>query len=359
MWNILKQNSWLVKNIAFLIVFSHLFMSVSYVLRPFDKESRNIIMGFYAEEQDSLDVVLVGASSIYTYWVPLEAYKEYGFTSYNFGSPAMHPESLLPNIKEILKYQSPQVLIIDLRRFSSNQTLISNNRFRQNVDSLKYSLNRVQSILEVVPNRMDENNDTNIYNYLFDIAQYHSTWKTLNSNRIESYNNINENYQKGHILNSIVDKQIDNFRINNNISEVSQPNEYTIKLFENLIQYLLSIETNIVFLVSPYDESVSHRMYHNYYETIINQNGFKYINANDYLNEMEVTNYIQYFYNDRHMNIFGAEKFTEFLGNYLIENYDLPDKRNSPNYSYWHDDYVLWEIDSENTKLAISKILNE
>ena len=44
--------------------------------------------GFYMEEKNSLDVVLLGASEVYTAFSSSLAYDEYGFTSYPYAIEA-------------------------------------------------------------------------------------------------------------------------------------------------------------------------------------------------------------------------------------------------------------------------------
>ena len=42
------------------------------------------IQGFYMEQEDSLDMVLIGSSENYAGYSPVLAYEEYGFTSYPY-----------------------------------------------------------------------------------------------------------------------------------------------------------------------------------------------------------------------------------------------------------------------------------
>jgi len=57
-----------------------------------------------------------------------------------------------------------------------------------------------------------------------------------------------------------------------------------------------------------------------------------------------------------HVNIFGAEKYTSFLGNYLQEKYSLPDKRNEQKYQEWNDLYDEWSKEKQNTKEVINEL---
>ena len=46
------------------------------------------IQGFYQEEDNSIDVVMIGASDVFTGFSPGLAYGEYGFTSYSYAVDA-------------------------------------------------------------------------------------------------------------------------------------------------------------------------------------------------------------------------------------------------------------------------------
>ena len=60
----------------------------SYVLCRIDANSIRL-EGYYQEEKDSLDVVLLGASEVYTGFSSGLAYDKYGFTSYPFASESI------------------------------------------------------------------------------------------------------------------------------------------------------------------------------------------------------------------------------------------------------------------------------
>ena len=79
---------------------------LSYLYRPVTTSRMNVC-GFYAEPENSLDVVYVGGSACYRYWEPLKAWKDYGFTSYNFATDAIQPQVIKYILEEIQKTQKP------------------------------------------------------------------------------------------------------------------------------------------------------------------------------------------------------------------------------------------------------------
>ena len=75
---------------------------------------RGCVKGFYLEDKDSIDVVLIGASEIYSGFSSCYAYGEFGYTSY----PVATSSNIVPNFKTQLKTaireQHPGLIIIEV-----------------------------------------------------------------------------------------------------------------------------------------------------------------------------------------------------------------------------------------------------
>ena len=60
------------------------------------------------------------------------------------------------------------------------------------------------------------------------------------------------------------------------------------------------------------------------------------------------------FYNGNHVNIYGAEKYTNCLSEYLVKNYNLPDRRGEKEYKDDFDSLIPgWKEDVNKTKKEI------
>ena len=49
------------------------------------------------------------------------------------------------------------------------------------------------------------------------------------------------------------------------------------------------------------------------------------------------------YYNSKHVNFIGAEKYTCYLTSYLKDHYDLPDHRGEAGYESWEDAFAAYE----------------
>ena len=128
------------------------------------------VHGFFLEPEDSLDVVLIGASQLYTgYSAPL-AWQDYGFTSYPLtvsNIPARLYGSLLT---EAVNRQHPKLIVVDIDGFLTDEDpekLEAN--LRKWLDNMPWSRNRIETIRTCVPAELQ----TSFY---FNIAKYHANW---------------------------------------------------------------------------------------------------------------------------------------------------------------------------------------
>ena len=123
--------------------------------------------------------------------------------------------------------------------------------------------------------------------------------------------------------------------------EVKAPSKETVKILDDLLDYLKDKDIEVLFVVSPYIEEKEHKMCFNYVEKRVKEAGFDFIDANDYREEMQI-DYSKDFYNYGHVNIYGSNKYTEFLCKYMIDNNKLVDHRNNPKYKEWDNLLPAW-----------------
>ena len=101
----------------------------------------------------------------------------------------------------------------------------------------------------------------------------------------------------------------------------------------------VSKENNIPFVVmiTPYVVTPEEQGYFNYVEDICMEEGVTYIDFNKMYDELSLD-----FSTDMaekvHLNFSGTKKLTEYLGNYIVNNYDIPDHREDEKYSSWDID---------------------
>ena len=278
---------------------------------------------------------------MYTGFSPAMAYKEFGFTSYPFVLGA-NPASLCKSqLKEILKTQSPQLIIVEVGGFIyPDDSLLSNEeKIRRYVDNIPMSQNRIESILEVdYEDKMS---------CLIPFIKYHgisTDLKTVKDNFINRMNILNQNSKlKGLSTYTKVDD------VSQGIIDVSKDNN-TLPLTKKSEEYLIDFMDyckskgliNVVFVRFPHPikegvESYDCFARSNTVEKMVTASGFQYIGYDKQIQDIGL-DYKTDFYDGNHLNVYGQAKMTKYFSTDLMQRFQLvPKQQSEKNVLLWED----------------------
>lgn len=108
----------IVKIVSFVLVTIALIDVVTLFLHPehaarYSDERSVEANRIFDERENSIDVIFLGHSGVYSGISPMEIYKKYGFTSYDFSQARQLPWESLEMLKAVLKVQKPAVLVLE------------------------------------------------------------------------------------------------------------------------------------------------------------------------------------------------------------------------------------------------------
>lgn len=292
--------------------------------------NRERIKGFYDEDKNSLDVVILGASEVYSDFAPGYAYEHSGVTSYLFATQANTILNYKSELKNILDRQDPDLIVIEL-----NGALYGNEETKEltaEANLRNYADNVPLDSIKI--DWLKQNQPDNVIEYLFPIIKYHGVWedfpdnmvyqKTIMQNRTRGYN-----YLKG-VLNETGIFVNDSRSMNSMLPDIDdkEPLEpIAEKALRELLQYCKDegLTDKVVFARFPH--IVVTRTYNRYLRNntvadIVAEYGFDYINLE---RDFAVTGLDETtdFYNLDHLNVYGQKKFTAFFTDYLTEHYGV------------------------------------
>ncbi len=344
-----------IKVVVFLALFGLILTSLTYVLRT-NGEVKDIFTGFYAEEKNSIDVVMIGSSPVYPFYAAPQLWGDYGITCYPLSSHVQRPSAALPLLKEAYKTQKPAVVVFEMRMYTMEDgDMESNMAYARGVtDNLKYSGNRIYAINRLVPDRKER------YTYYFDIFKYHSNWKTIIlPEQIACFIYEKKNPLKGFVIKDEVGPlEAERIPHCSDITDSTPiPAEQEERLKE-LLGYLKDHQQEALFIVSPYRIEPEEQRMFNYMADIIADAGYEFINFNNYYEEMGIDFTTDYYDYGGHTNTLGAAKCTAFLGKILDSRFTIADKRRADEqffkaYRSWEDAYVRYQ---EEKGAALSSI---
>lgn len=349
----------IVKLCIFAVLAFFLFTYTTFVMTPFGTESAGM-RGIYAERDDSLDVLYIGGSISIVNWIPYEAWEDYGIVSYVYGKSDLRSFNVEPMAKEALTNQSPELLIVDLRPFqyTTNEEARVANDIALEHNMAAWSPNRFDIIDNALAYEGDLTSADTKVSFIFDLIKSHGTWRSLTRNNFEyAIPGSKSSETKGFL--PIKKFQKINLVDNSEITDAMPVSERAEADLRDFLNYV-SDETNcrVLFVVTPYSETAGERRAYNYLAEIIDEYNFDYLNFNDLIDELGIDENHD-FYDRDHMNIFGAEKYTKWLGQYIRDKYDISDRWNDPEYASYDDTYDEWVAISDKTKAAVQKLIDE
>lgn len=263
---------------------------------------------FYNLEDDTLDYITVGSSHMYCTVNPLEVWNESGIAGFVLATQQQPLKASYHYIKEAFKTQSPKYVILEGYMICSESTYDSAVLYDA-IDPLKFSLNKMQMINNLVEYEERPN-------YYFNILKYHSRWNQVTGSDLEHIFNKPSDIYKGFVA-----LQGD-FSGKNLIPDYE--NTKNIKLSDHNTQILNDIynlveENNakLVLMFGPYDASSSELC-----EKIkaekkwASEKGVDVLDYCEMLDTLEIDPENDY-YDSSHLDVSGAAKISSHFASYL------------------------------------------
>lgn len=342
--------------LVFVTIFVAFFDNFCYLLRPVTGD-RKAIVGYYAENDNSIDMVYIGASTVYRYWSPMHAWEKSGLTSYSFAGTGMPATMNKPMLDEAFKTQSPKLVIIDLYSYVAR----NNNKAYYPVhierisSSLNYSKNRNEIIDNTARYELPDLTEEQIKNFKQDIRMYYERLFDLDTKSFGyATNHVPDDYKGFRFFASRQALEAPDFNVSNTKGR-AEISDSTKTMLDDVMDYSKKNDVKILFVMSPLWITETHKRILNSIEDYVTQRGFEFIDMCERYAEIGIDFRTDY-YNEDHVNILGAEKYTAYLVDYLKANYDFSDHRGEDTYHEWNDSYDKYSSKVEETKFKLKDL---
>ena len=328
--------------------------------------------GFRLEDKNSLDVVLIGASEIYTGFSSAYAYELQGFTSYPYAVAAGPVTLWKTMLTETLSRQNPQVIVVEVNGavYNKPEDLHSNAAMHYVLDRMPLGANKIQAVKTLVTDDTDD-----AICFFVPLIKYHSNWQNLKELKGIAGSVLMQN-MRGHTLLkgvstslAIVPPEAEMMDLKEDYSE-KPLDEEAEQYFRDFLEFCQSKNLQVLFTRFPHQIQTkgTGQLYPNFQKTntmekIVAEYGFPFLNMERLFDEIGLDP-DKDFYNPNHLNIYGQRKLTEFLSRYLVDNFDLtPHELTESQKAAWEESaeyyerfcrYIEGRI-AENTEEAIAE----
>ena len=296
------------------------------VTNLFQKKESDIKYAQFFEHAEDFDVLFVGSSHVINGVLPLELFNDYGIASYNFGGHSAQVATSYWGLKNALDYAKPKVVVIDCFEISFQQKTSNNFSYvHMTFDMFPLSLNKIKAVNDLLDDKemerkikegeIEENEKRTKLGLLWDYSVYHSRWEELEQKDFEVKNNIEYGAESRIYIAEPGKQSVDTGK---KINEEAVGITYLKKMIDECKAN--NIEVLLTYLPYPVETDFDWTEMNTLYD-IAKEYNVNYINFHD-LNVVDYNTDVCDPYS--HLNISGAIKVSDYLGDYLRHNrYDL------------------------------------
>ena len=256
-----------------------------------------------AEKKNTIDVLVAGDSESYTSVSPMDLWDRAGIAAYDCGQPGQRIQETYYILKTAFRTQSPKLVL-----FETN-TMFRDPGFLKNVQL---------SLTEPLA-------------YHFPVIKYHNAWKAL----FDGPGGPKKSYKGFEIRDKVVSYEGDEEYMKETKDKAQIPE--VVRIYMEKIKRLCEKKGADLLLVSaPSPKNYNYKK-HNSLEEYARENNLPYVDLNMKFRDIGIDWKLDSYDRGDHLNISGARKVTAYIGEYLADNYDLPDRRNDDGWREWDD----------------------
>lgn len=304
-----------VKSILFLVFISIIFINISifFIPKELNRDKWNM---FYKIPNETIDIVFLGSSHSHRTHVPMIYNEILKVDSISIGTAGATIEQIYFQLQEILKTQSPKVVVIEMFSLADYIEEQKIGTVHKAFDTMKISKNKINAI------------EYNIYDesksgFYFPILSYHQRWKIIYETLLKK--NLNPYY--GYVPSDVISyKTVNEFLVTPNemTNEKIYLSEKRLILLDEITKLCNENNIKIIYFVAPYitQKDLHVTELHKHINGLENYTNINNIDIVDFsVNPAAIDIFRDDLFNDGHVNIGGAHKISLALVDYISLNY--------------------------------------
>ena len=295
-----------------------------------------LIAEYYNETTDH-DVVFIGDCEVYECFTPPTLWQEYGITSYVRGSAQQLIWQSYYLMEETIKRENPKVVVFNVLsiKYGEPQSEAYN---RMTLDGMQWS----QSKTDAINASMTEGES--FLSYVFPLLRFHSRWSDLTSEDWQHLFHRDTISHNGYLMQTAISPKTSD-------REGIPLADYTLPEigFEYLEKMRALCEENGVelILVKAPTNSWKYYWYDEWDAQIVAWAREKHVDYYNFIpldEEIGIDWSTDTYDGGVHLNVYGAEKMTSYLGKLLTEKYGLTDHRgNAELDAVWAEKLAIYQ----------------
>lgn len=300
--------------------------------------------GFYEEPEQTIETLFLGASVVQSSVSPMEMYEDHGIVSYNLGTEQQPALGSYYWLRETYDYHSEtlKTVVFDVSALRSKS---KDSFYHKCLDNMRFSKNKLEAAYEY---KKKDIGDT--VSFLVPLISYHGRWNSLEESDFTKYSWEADTGTRGyyHITSTYVNQEgLENVTVN---SPILDENAEPAELLEDSLKYFYRMvdfcnEKGLKLVLIKTNTRIWDSALHNAVQQVADDCGLEFYDFNfDPLYSYD--GFIHAFDSrgdGKHLNYYGAYKFSKWMGDYLVNECGATDVRDNPKYDFMKEQYKEYE----------------
>ena len=259
------------------------------------------------EKKDTIDVIGLGDSLVYSSFSPMQLWHDYGYTAYDCAGPAQTTKATYEYLEAALDAQSPKIVLME-------SAVLYRNPYSQN-----WKNKVADELKKYAP-----------------IAKYHDNWKKyLKDGSKDNWLDVYKGYK---YITKVKGFKGKSGYMDYTVNEEQIP-DINLEYFDKIVKLCEENDIKLVMISFPSIKSWNYAK-HNTVTKIFEKYNLEFIDLN--LTDLSINWKKDTKDKGNHLNYKGAKKVTKYLGNYLESTGLLESHKDDPNYKSWDKAYDLY-----------------
>lgn len=266
----------------------------------------------YYNETTEHDVIFIGDCEVYENISPITLWTKYGITSYIRGSAQQLIWQSYYILEETFEIEKPDIVIYNVQPmiYGEPQSEAYN---RMTLDGLKMSSSKINAI------KASMLEDESFLSYIFPVFRYHSRWSDLSAEDFKYMFSKDIVSHNGYLMQTAI-RPMESLPAVKPLEDYTLP-EISFEYLDKMASLCKENGAELILVKSP-------SLYPHWYDEwdlqiseFASQKGLVYRNFLSESDAMGIDMKTDTYDMGMHLNVYGAEKYTSYLGQFLIDNY--------------------------------------
>ena len=283
----------------------------------------------YYDNAGNNDVVFIGDCEVYENFSPITMWEEYGITSIIRGSAQQLIWQSYYLMEETFKYETPKVMVFNVlsMKYDTPQSTGDQTQReaynRMTIDGMRWSASKWNSIQASMTE--EERSWQGQWSYMFPLLRYHDRWSQLTAEDFTYLFKKEQVSDNGYLMQTGVKPIMGEF--------VEKPlQDYTFGensyyYLDKMVELCESHGTQLVLIKAPSLSPVWWDEWDQQMVEYAEKHGLLYINLLEKQEEIGIDWNSDTYDAGLHLNVWGAEKLSQWFGYLLAEECSIPDRR--------------------------------